>query len=351
MRIKLLVALTFVTGVALQQHSIADEEFSLVINPFTGAASLRNDATTAVDLDGYYVTSAGSPVLNPGAWSSLAGNSVTGWTNTASGGDRLGEVNLFGSLAIAGGESASIGNPYTAFSPVTFGAAEPALRNLDFSYTLADESSARIGDVEFSARNTIVLVVDPVTGNASLENQSSFNVNIDSYLVTSTAGVLDTVGWSPLASADTAWTSATGAVNRLAEGNLFSSTTLTANGGSLALGSPIDPALLNDETDLSLDFTAEGIGTIAGGVLFAAAATSADFDNDGNVDSDDLNGPTDGWQARYGSDLNGSGFLSWQRQFEGSASLAPTTTAVPEPTSIILVLSASLIFSANRRQR
>ncbi len=40
----------------------------------------------------------------------------------------------------------------------------------------------------------------------------------------------------------------------------------------------------------------------------------ADFDNDGDVDQDDLTNPTLGWQARYGDDLDGSNFLEWQRQ-------------------------------------
>ena len=352
MRYFLITALmTLVTGVAMQRTSVADEEFSLVINPFTGAASLRNDATTAVDLDGYFLTSSATPVLDPTSWSSFTDNSVAGWTETVSGGDRLGELNLFGSLAIPSGNEVSIGNPYTPFSTSTFGEVEPGLNSLDFSYTLANESSARSGDIEFSARNTIVLVVDPTTGAASLENQSNFNVNIDSYFVTSNQSVLSTAGWSPLANSNSAWTAASGAANRIAEGNLFGSTTLAANGGSLSLGSPIDPELLDDETDLSLDFTVEGIGTIAGGVLFAASAPSADFDNDGDVDGNDLTDPTDGWQARYGNDLNGSDFLNWQRQFQGSSTPAiAAATAVPEPTSVALVLSSAVIAISIRRR-
>lgn len=38
-----------------------------------------------------------------------------------------------------------------------------------------------------------------------------------------------------------------------------------------------------------------------------------DFDEDGDVDSDDLNDSSQGWQARYGNDLNGFNFLNWQR--------------------------------------
>jgi len=38
-----------------------------------------------------------------------------------------------------------------------------------------------------------------------------------------------------------------------------------------------------------------------------------DFDSDGDVDGDDLYDPALGWQARFGNDLDGSDFLTWQR--------------------------------------
>lgn len=46
-----------------------------------------------------------------------------------------------------------------------------------------------------------------------------------------------------------------------------------------------------------------------------------DFDEDGDVDGDDLTGPNLGWQARYGHDLGGGGFLAWQRNLGKSESV------------------------------
>lgn len=341
-----------VIGAAWQRRAVADEEFSLVIDPFTGATSLRNDATSAADVDGYFVTSGGAPVLDTVGWNSLNDSGFIGWTETSSPvGDRLGEVNLFGSLTFSAGESIGIGNAYTPFAPSEVGEVEPGFSNLDFSYTLAGESSARIGDVEFSARNTVVLVVDPTSGAATLQNQSAFNINLDGYLLTSSQDVLDNTSWTPLADGDAAWTAATGAANRLAEGNLFGSTLLAANGGSLSIGNAINPAMLNDEADLELDFSVEGIGTIAGGVLFAPSAPSADFDDDGDVDGNDLTDPVDGFLARYGNDLSGSDFLNWQRQFGGPAPLAGSLAAVPEPTSVTLIVSMAVAFATSCRTR
>ncbi len=353
-RITTLLVLMFV-GLASGQRCRADAEFSLVIDPFTGATFLRNDATTTVALDSYLVRSPGNPVLNvtgPGGWLSLADAGFAGWQKTTSTvGDRIGEANLFGSLHFAGGAEQSIGNAYVPFTPTEFGEVEPGLKTLNFTYTLANDSLARVGDVEFSARNTLVLVVDPSNGEASIQNLSGFNVSIDSYLIKSTKGVLNVGGWDPLADDDAGWFASTGATNRIAEGNLFGSTFLAANGGLLEIGSPINPLLLDDETDLELQFTIAGLGSsINGGVLFAASATAgpdADFDFDGDVDGSDLGI----WQAGYGlpgsqgngdadgnGQINGRDFLIWQRQYTGPlASAAAAVTAVPEPSSMLLV--------------
>ena len=40
-----------------------------------------------------------------------------------------------------------------------------------------------------------------------------------------------------------------------------------------------------------------------------------DFNGDGYVDAKDLNDPTLGWKARFGVDLDGEDFLTWQRNF------------------------------------
>jgi hypothetical protein len=352
-RISTLLVLVII-GLARAQPCHADAEFSLVIDPFTGATSLRNDTSTMVALDSYLVRSPGNPVLNPigpGGWVSLNDAGFTGWQETFSAsGDRLGEANLFGSLIFAGNAEQSIGNAYVPFSASSFGQVEPGLKTMNFTYTLANESTARIGDVEFIARNTLLLVIDPATGEASIENRSDFNISLDSYLIKSSQSVLDVGGWEPLADSNSDWFSSTGAANRIAEGNLFGSTFLAANGGSLDIGSPIDPLLLDDETDLELQFTVAGLSSsISGGVLFAASATAgpdADFDFDGDVDGDDLGI----WQAGYGlpgsqgngdadgnGQINGRDFLAWQRQYTGPLALAASAvTAVPEPSSLWL---------------
>jgi hypothetical protein len=67
-----------------------------------------------------------------------------------------------------------------------------------------------------------------------------------------------------------------------------------------------------------------------------------DFDGDGIVDADDLNDPTLGWRARYGTDLDGNAFLDWQRNLDAAPTAAALQT-VPEPATFSLVLAAAAL--------
>jgi hypothetical protein len=79
---------------------------------------------------------------------------------------------------------------------------------------------------------------------------------------------------------------------------------------------------------------------------------SADFDDDGDVDADDL----DDWQAAYqlangAADADGDGdsdgrdFLEWQRQYGSGVETQAASMAVPEPGAISILLAiGSLIF-------
>lgn len=74
-----------------------------------------------------------------------------------------------------------------------------------------------------------------------------------------------------------------------------------------------------------------------------------DFNGDGQVDSTDLSDPTLGWQARYGVDLDGRDFLEWQRNYGTGVPLVSAVIAVPEPSSMMLVLVVSVSFGLAQR--
>lgn len=106
-----------------------------------------------------------------------------------------------------------------------------------------------------------------------------------------------------------------------------------------------------------LMFDVNYLGSIVQLEVVEADPFTADFDKDGDVDSDDL----DKWENAFGglgadSDMDGDSdgidFLAWQQQFGSGVSknaLAPT--AVPEPTSAMLA-GLAFVFSvlASRRR-
>ena len=92
--------------------------------------------------------------------------------------------------------------------------------------------------------------------------------------------------------------------------------------------------------------------------LFLYSWLAADFDADGDVDNADL----DRWELAMGiaasadanldGDSDGEDFLQWQRQFGiGVTPLSSTTTAVPEPATVIMLLAGSTAVMLRRRFR
>jgi hypothetical protein len=341
-----------VASVAPRWTYAVEQDLTLVINPRTGAASIRNDSGAAINVDSYLITSA-QPALNPTGWMSLADAGVTNWLEANPSNIHLAETNLQSSLALGGGESRAIGSPYTPLTPTAIGQAETPVT---FTYGVPGQPGAKVGDVVFSPQNSVVLQIDPATGNASLVNQSNFDVNIDALFISSTTNALDPVGWNGLAESGVAgWTSGAAAANRLAEGNLTGSTLLAANGGTRAIGKPINAAVINDETDVALEYhhTAGGpAGTTAiGGVQFvslAPAGVPGDYNGNGTVDAADY------VQWRNGGPLQNEGatpntvtvedYNFWRGRFGAtSGSGSANATSVPEPSTCILLLFAMSI--------
>jgi hypothetical protein len=322
-----------------------EQDLSLVINPRTGAASIRNDTNATINVDSYLITSA-QPALNPTGWMSLADAGVTNWLEANPSSIHLAETNLQSSLALGGGESRAIGAPYVALTPTAIAQPETPVT---FEYGVPGTAGSLVGDVVFLPQNNVVLVIDPASGNAQLQNQSSFDVNIDSLLITSTINALDPVGWNGLAESGVAgWTAGTGAANRLAEGNLTGSTLLAANGGTRAIGKPINSAVIMDETDVVLEYHIAGGGAVSviGGVEFAALAApgvAGDYNGNGAVDAADY------VQWRNGGPLQNEGatpntvtvedYNFWRARFGAtSGSGSANSSAVPEPSAAILLL-------------
>jgi hypothetical protein len=91
-------------------------------------------------------------------------------------------------------------------------------------------------------------------------------------------------------------------------------------------------------------------------VLTVLPAVTADFDEDGDVDSDDLAQ----WQDDFGvnalsdadndGDSDGADFLAWQQQLGGGPAI-PASEAVPEPGGLMLLLAICPAAPCVRRRR
>lgn len=90
-----------------------------------------------------------------------------------------------------------------------------------------------------------------------------------------------------------------------------------------------------------------------------ASFAAADFNDDGFVDGDDLAT----WQLNFGlpsgaaknqgdadldGDVDGADFLAWQQQWTGAGAVVAAAAAVPEPSSVLLLLTAFLSFARRR---
>jgi hypothetical protein len=130
--------------------------------------------------------------------------------------------------------------------------------------------------------------------------------------------------------------------------DLFDFATTTGTFYDLSLPA-LDPGLIWNTSQL---YTS-GVLSVASGFL------EADFEEDGDVDVNDL----DRWQNKYGEtglthdqgdadgdgDADGRDFFIWQRQYTGKLFLTAENIAVPEPGTLLLALLG--IFPLSRRKR
>ena len=176
----------------------------------------------------------------------------------------------------------SVGNIYDPVSlETTFGTTPVA--DLTFSYTRSDGRtvSAPVTYTGTGLANTLVLQVDPGSGKAKIINDSVFNnIKIDGYSVTSANGSLlttDVAGWNSLQKQGvTGWQEANPTTTVLSELNPTTSSTLNA-GQTLATMTGLFK--VGGTQDLAFQFrvpgSGAGTGVINGVVRYLAFGAGA----------------------------------------------------------------------------
>ena len=316
---------------------------------------IQNVIGNPISFDGYTIASPSGAL--GGAWNSLQDQNLASWDEADnSGSTRLTEFKTSGTTTMNVGNSLNLGSPFAPAAPSAFG--EEIGQDLTFQYSVPG-GGTRSGIVEYTGgRNNLVLTIDPLTGEAAIQNESPFfNVGIDAYTITSTSGKLLTgnSAWNSLQDQSLpSWDQADNSnANRITEFKTAGSTSLTGGGTVLDLGAPVaigsgalDVGDFNFEFSLSTGQTMEGI--VQFGPLPTANTTDGDYDKDGDVDGRDFLV----WQRTLGSsavppgsgaDGNGNGVVDsadltvWKNHY-GSlvAANSSNLSSVPEPSTLVV---------------
>ena len=325
----------------------------LNVNRDTGLVSVISPSGNSVDMDGYTLISELGAIA-PGSWSTLEG-AVSGWDAApAPTENELGETNPNGSLAVT--SPINLGAIYSAPAFTEFGVVPSLEDTLVFNYTNSAEGVVQ-GFVQYEGQptfNNLVLTIDPTSGEASLNSDSPFAVELDGYTVESDAGILLTGFDGLTGNGPAGWDKPNPQVTGVSEVNTDGSTTVSNSIAAMNLGTLINPGGMTDEqllADLSFNFTLDGdsVETRIGQVVIGPLPSGIP----GDFNGDDI--------------VNGADFLAWQR---GEVSIPPspadladwetnygvgslasaTVNSVPEPSGVALVASALAGCFAVRRR-
>ena len=230
----------------------------------------------------------------------------------------------------------------------------------------ADQIAFSNVDVAKSAVTALTLKVTTSgaqAGKVEIVNGSGTPFDVSYYQITSPLGSLSTSGWNSLDDQEgtdpvgVGWDEAGGSSNTLlAEGNLLGSKPFSLPAHSANLGNAFTPG---GAQDVRFHYGLPDGTLLRGFVEYVAGpgGIPGDFNNDSFVDGADLAK----WKLDFGqgagSDANndgrtdGSDFLIWQRNYS-PAPAVETAAAVPEPSSLAIVLvGAAATLAATRKRR
>jgi len=276
---------------------------------------------------------------------------------------------------IGGGNPAPTSHPFHIGAGAVF-ATDPYRGFID-ELRVYDEAIDAAGIASLAAAFApvrLTLEVNTTTGATRIFNNTGAAFSIDQYEIASPGDALNAAGWRSLQNFPIGgFPAGTGAGNGweklgtpdsdlLAEGFLQGSSNFT-NSLSIDLGTAYNTAVNDPNIEFryrlaSGDVLDGTVSYVTGGFL------AADFNNSTAVNGADLAL----WKAGYGDttavktdgdadadqDVDGADFLVWQRQSGRTTAAIPAGAAVPEPTSLaLLVLTgiASALGARGHRQR
>ncbi|MEQ8848745.1 hypothetical protein [Botrimarina sp.] len=323
----------------------------LRVNRQTGQVTITNPggvATAAIDA---YSVGSNLGALDPQAFTG-GFSQASGWYDANPTATAISELNPLGSGTVAASGSVSLGAVFDPAAPSTFGE-----ENEDITFRYAKPGGGFIeGDVVYEGlpNNTLVLNVDPATGQTQLVNPTGFTVAIDAYTVLSESGSLLTSNtrWSSLQDQNAdggGWFEANAGPTQLAELLVDGGRTLGPD-SVVSLGTPFSTT---GRRDLEFQFAlvASSDGDFNGDGLVNAADYTVWRDNLGAPDDSVLGGNGDGvdgvtqadyqvWADNYGATPGLGGELLTGKVVYGPVVAFGSSAAVPEPSTLLLAVFA-----------
>lgn len=328
--------------ISLPSHA---QDVSLTVDRDSGLVSIIN----SVGLDGHvglYEIRSDLGSLNSGGWVPLA-NGDSSWRVVGTPSSmKVTEVKETGSVTIAQGSPVGLGAAFDPGPAKLVAGFSVDVEDLAFRYFDPVLDQVFEPTVEYLGEkiyNSLILNIDPDTGQATIENESPHDVDLTGYTVKSGLGELNP-GWAGIRGNDaTNWVeagiSATTVLSELNQNPATAPLLLTA-GSTVSLGALYTGDGTNQ--DVTFNFILAGSQSqISSVVKYTSLALPGDFDGDGEVDGADflqyqrtdvLQIPI--WQTNYGS---------------GTTSVA-SVSQIPEPASLALaLLSGTLLYSRYQR--
>ncbi len=300
----------------------------ITIDRQTGEVVLANPLADPTALSEYTI-SATAGNLDEAGWRSLADQNLSQWQETTANSSTLSETLAGGSFQVGADGAISLGQAFVP-TELAFG-----VDSEDVSFSYLSDGQTIDANVVFmgDSSNNLTIYINPETGEATLQNTSSFDAMIDAYQVLSAAGSLNPDDWQSLADeAIPGWEESNPSVNQLAELN-FSDALLIRSGEAYDLGTAFVPGM---RQDLSFEFFLDGATVpMAGRIVYRPPG---DFDRDSDVDGNDF----------LLIQRNNPSLISlWQEQY--SVDAAPLA-AIPEPSTLAMtvVLTVVRCAAANR---
>jgi hypothetical protein len=332
----------------------AQELLVLEVDRFSGATTLRNPSsnTTPIELISYTLNSFSSPLDSSNArWKSFQDTGKPGWFEANPTGVNLSELDSAAPLSMTPGNSHDFGTPFTANASAPLRTDWVNLSGASFIYQIPDGSLKDVEIQKVGRFNDLVLVVNPTTGFATLQNQSAQSIEFISYTISSSSGALLS---SYAGSGRPGWFTANPTANNLSE--LASGSSIVLNtGGEVNLGNAWSTSGVQD---LTLSYQSTNGTLLPGTVFFGAKAVFSnnpgDYNGDGNVDAADYVV----WRKNPGAHGGDpGGYDTWRANFGGTgvgggaSADALDLSAVPEPASSALIAFVVLGRELMRRRK